>query len=65
MNEAGCNIVKKVAEKYGCLWTGGVSPTEMYGDGHKVKKDIQQMFRNQTEIFVRHKADFLIAEVSS
>ena len=52
-----------MAEQYGCPWTGGVSPTEMYRDGHKSKKDDQQMFRNQTEIFVRHKADFLIAEV--
>ena len=63
MNESACDIVKKVAGKYGCFWAGGVSPTEMYRDGSRSKKDIQELYRKQSEIFIRHNADFLIAEV--
>ena len=65
MNESACNIVKKVAGKYGCLWAGGLSPTEMYRSGSSCKKDIQELMRKQSEIFIKHNADFLIAEVSS
>jgi methionine synthase I (cobalamin-dependent) len=64
VNESACNIVKKVAGKYGCLWAGGVSPTELYKAGSRSKKDIQEMQRKQCEIFIKHNADFLIAEVS-
>ena len=63
MNESACNIVKKVSANYGCLWAGGVSPTEVYKDGGS-KKDVQEVFRNQAKIFIKHDADFLIVEVS-
>lgn len=63
VNESACNIVKKIAGKYDCLWAGGVSPTELYKDGSRSKKDVQEIYRNQANIFVRHNADFLIAEV--
>ena len=62
MNESACEIVKKVAAKYNCLWAGGLSATDIYAKGGS-KKDVQKYFKEQAEIFVRHGSDFLIAEV--
>ncbi|CAB3986855.1 betaine--homocysteine S-methyltransferase 1 [Paramuricea clavata] len=61
INESACRIVKKVAAQYNCLWAGGLSPTRIYGQGGS-KKDVQEYFKGQAEIFVRHDCDFLIAE---
>ncbi|CAB3984272.1 betaine--homocysteine S-methyltransferase 1 [Paramuricea clavata] len=61
VNESACRIVKKVAAQYNCLWAGGLSTTIIYGHGGS-KQDVQQYFREQAEIFVRHDSDFLIAE---
>ncbi|XP_028416509.1 betaine--homocysteine S-methyltransferase 1-like isoform X1 [Dendronephthya gigantea] len=63
VNESACNIVKKIAGKYDCLWAAGVSPTELYQDGSRSKKDVQEIFRQQVEIFVKQNPDFLIAEL--
>jgi hypothetical protein len=54
--------VKKVAAQYNCLWAGGLCPTSIYGHGGS-KKDVQEYFKGQAEIFVRHDSDFLIVEV--
>ena len=54
--------MKKVAAQYNCLWAGGLSTTIIYGHEGS-KQDVQQYFREQAEIFVRHDSDFLIAEV--
>ena len=62
MNESACEIVKKVAAKYNCLWAGGLSATNVYTQGGS-KQDVQKYFKEQAEIFVRHGSDFLIAEV--
>ena len=61
VNESACEIVKKVAGKYNCLWAGGLSATNMYVQGGS-KEDVQKYFKEQAEIFVRHDSDFLIAE---
>lgn len=61
VNESACRMVKKIAAEYNCLWAGGVSSTGIYVQGGK-KEDVQGYIREQAEIFVRHGADFLIAE---
>jgi hypothetical protein len=54
--------VKKVAAQYNCLWAGGLSATNIYGHGGS-KKDVQEYFKEQAEILVRHGCDFFIVEV--
>ncbi|XP_028393921.1 betaine--homocysteine S-methyltransferase 1-like [Dendronephthya gigantea] len=61
VNESACKIVQKIAAEYNCLWAGGISATNIYNQGGS-KKDVQEYFRDQAEIFVRHGSDFLIAE---
>ncbi|CAB3980175.1 betaine--homocysteine S-methyltransferase 1, partial [Paramuricea clavata] len=61
VNESACRIVKKVAAQYNCLWAGGLCPTSIYGQGGS-KKDVQEYFKGQAEIFVRHDSDFIIVE---
>ena len=63
MNESACKIVKKVAAEYNCLWAGGLSATNIRQQGGG-KKEVQEYFKEQAEIFVRHGAELLIAEVS-
>ena len=55
--------MKKIAAEYDCLWAGGLSATNIYVQGGG-KEKAQEYFKEQAEIFVRHGADFLIAEVS-
>ena len=55
--------MKKIAAEYDCLWAGGLSATNIYIQGGG-KEKVQEYFKEQAEIFVRHGADFLIAEVS-
>ena len=55
--------MKKIAAEYNCLWAGGLSATNIYIQGGG-KEKVQEYFKEQAEIFVRHGADFLIAEVS-
>ncbi|CAK9299261.1 unnamed protein product [Gordionus sp. m RMFG-2023] len=62
INYAACELAKSVAaERKNTLVAGGVCQTPSYLDG-KGKDAVQNEFRKQLKVFVKHDVDFLICE---
>ncbi|WP_395241616.1 homocysteine S-methyltransferase family protein, partial [Salmonella sp. s51933] len=61
INQASCDLAKKVSKEFNCLWLGGVCQTPTYLNGGN-KKQVQDEFRKQTKVFVDNGCDFLLAE---
>lgn len=61
VNQAACDIVREVADEFGCLVAGGICqcPAYLNGDG---KEAVQAQFRKQLDVFKANKVDFMIAE---
>ncbi len=64
INQAACDIAKDVAEPGGAYICGGVSPTPTFEHGNGDMEAVKREFRNQCQIFVKNKVDFLIGEVT-
>ena len=63
INQAGVELVKKVAAEGDALTAGSISRS--WGYGKKGKAEVQEEFRKQAKIFVENNIDFIICEVSN
>ncbi|XP_036618627.1 betaine--homocysteine S-methyltransferase 1 [Trichosurus vulpecula] len=61
VNEAACDIALEVAAEGDALVAGGVSQTPSYLSC-KSETEVKKIFRQQLEVFMKKKVDFLIAE---
>ena len=63
INTAACKIAREVANEGDAIVCGGLSPVPGYVMG-KGEKAVRQEFRNQVDVFMEHKVDFVLAEVA-
>uniref|UniRef100_T1JFQ0 Hcy-binding domain-containing protein n=1 Tax=Strigamia maritima TaxID=126957 RepID=T1JFQ0_STRMM len=61
INEAACQIVKRVAAEGDALTLGGLSQTPSYLSGLG-KEAVQAEFKKQVQVFVKHDLDFVLCE---
>ncbi len=62
INQAGCDLARKVADESGGLIAAGVTHLAAYHEG-KDKKFVQGELRKQIKVFLQNQVDFVIAEV--
>ena len=58
-----CKIAKEIANEGDAIVCGGLSPVPEYVMGKK-EAVVRKEFSKQLDIFVKHKVDFVLAEVS-
>ena len=63
MNAAGCQLVRKAAEEYGCYVGFPVSTTTAY-EHNLGKEKVQEEFQRQLDAFKGFECDLFIAEVN-
>jgi len=61
INQAACDIAKKIAGPAGALVCGGVSSSPYYSSGEG-KAAVQEEFRAQTRVFMRNNVDWVLGE---
>ncbi|KAK4289590.1 hypothetical protein Pmani_037450 [Petrolisthes manimaculis] len=61
INEAGCSLAREVANEGNALVAGSISTCPVYSQG-KGKQEVQAQVRQQLDVMVKHKVDFILAE---
>ena len=62
LNNAACDLAREVADEGGALVAGGLSPVPAFSEG-KGKEFVQNEFKQQCDLFVNKRVDFLLGEV--
>lgn len=63
INEAACRLAREVADEGDALVAGGITRCPVYVQG-KGMAAVQAQIKQQLDVFVKNKVDFIIAEVS-
>lgn len=63
MNTAALKMAREVANKHGSLMAGNICNTTVYfQDNPDSHKEVENIFKEQIELAVKHGADFIVAE---
>ena len=62
INQAACELALQVAGEGNAITLGGVCQTPSYLSAMS-KKDVQEEFRKQMNVFVKNDLDFILCEV--